>query len=250
MARAKRRPRERPSDEKPEAGQAFLKTLSAEQKQAYAAACRLLDNPASTLGWHYDLGARLLALVQRAGYGASRVNELAPALGLSRVRAYQHLQFVERYPSRNEVEALGTAGLCWAGVVALLGVGSEHDRAHLQREAVAQRWSVDRLRIEIRKLNRLRWGTRGRRGEDAQDGKAQLARLDDATAAWLAADDEFTPDGEDSFFRLLGQLLRGPGAPAVRARLSALVESLGRLHKRAREAQDQLRALLAGHKGG
>ena len=248
MARAKRRPRERPSDEKPEAGRAFLKTLSPEQKQAYAEACRILDNPASTLGWHHDLGQQLLALVQRAGYGASRVNELARALGLSRVRVYQHLQFVERYPSRKEVEALGTAGLRWAGVVALLGVGREHDRAHLQREAVAQRWSVDRLRIEIRKLNRLWWGTRGRRGEDAQDGKAQLARLDDATAAWLAAHDEFTPDGEGSFFRLLGQELRGPGATAVRARLNALLDSLGSLQERAREVQAGLRSLLAAHK--
>jgi len=248
MARAKRRPRERPADGKPKAGQAFLKTLSPEQKQAYVEACRFLDNPASTLGWHYDLGERLLALVQRAGYGASRVNELARALGLSRVRVYQHLQFVERYPSRTEVEALGTAGLRWAGVVALLGVGSGHDWAHLQREAVAQRWSVDRLRIEIRKLNRLWWGTRGRRGEDAQDGKAQLSRLDDATAAWLAADDEFTPDGEGCFFRLLGQELQGPGATAVRARLSALLDSLGSLQERAREVHARLRSLLAAHK--
>src|SRR5262245_52174391 len=127
MARANRQSRQRPSDEKPEAGQAFLKTLSAEQKQAYAEACHLVDNPASTLIWHYDLGQRLLALAKRAGYGAGRVNELARALGLSRVRAYQHLQFVERYPSRQEVEELGAAGLRWAGVVALLGVGSEHD---------------------------------------------------------------------------------------------------------------------------
>jgi len=249
MARAKRRPRERPSDQKPEAGQAFLKTLSPEQKQAYVEACRFLDNPASTLGWHFDLGQQLLALVQRAGYGASRVNELARALALSRVRVYQHLQFVERYPSRQEVEALGMAGLCWAGVVALLGVRYEGDRAHLQREAVAQRWSVDRLRIEIRKLNRLRWGTRGRRGADAQDGKAQLARLDDATAAWLAAEDEFTPDGEGSF-RLLGQELRGPGATAVRARLNALLDSLGSLQERAREMHARLRSLLAAHKDG
>jgi len=250
MVRANRQPRERLSDEKPEADQAFLKTLSAEQKQAYAEAFRLLDNPASTLGWHYDLGARLLRLAERAGYGANRVNELARVLGLSRVRAYQHLQFVERYRSRNEVEELGTAGLCWAGMVALLGVRDEGDRIHLQREAVAQGWSVDRLRIEIRKLKRPRRGTWGRRGEDTRDGKVRLARLDDATAAWLASHDEITSDGEGSFFRVLGQELHGPDATAVRARLRSLVGSLGKLQERAREAQAQLLGLLAAHKGG
>src|SRR4051794_15203664 len=136
----------RKRDDIPDEARDFEADLNGKQKQALGQARKMLQAPASDLPWHHDLGARFAALAAGSVYGENRVDRLARALNLSRITVYQHIQFHERYPSREDVAALGSAGLGWAMVVALLGVEDPAERDRLQKEAVAQRWSVDRLR--------------------------------------------------------------------------------------------------------
>ena len=175
----------------------FLRGLSPPQRETFDAAARLLEERGDGLGWHHDLGTRL-ALLAGGERGSGRAARLARALGLSRVGVYQHVQFVERYPSREEAEALGRGGLRWAMAVALLAVPDDAERSRLQREAVRQRWSVDRLRLEARKLrpSPRRKPPEGR--PSSPEVGPELGRLDDATASWLAAHRELQDAGDDA----------------------------------------------------
>src|SRR4051794_21164853 len=205
----------RKRDDIPDDARDFEAELNGKQKQALGRARKMLEAPASDLTWHHDLGARFAVLAAGSFYGENRVDRLARALDLSRITVYQHIQLHERYPSREEVAALGSAGLGWAMVVALLGVEDPAERARLQAEAVARRGSVDRLRLEVRRARQQGGARPRRRGRNGDN--TGLARLDDATVAWLVAhgevwadDGEACAEGGAALLERLGQALRGP----------------------------------------
>jgi hypothetical protein len=221
---------------------------SGRQQRALEAATRLLKEGRRDLLWHHELGVQLGNLAEGAGYGDRRAEELARALGLSRVSVYQHRQFVSRYPERAEVRDLLRAGLSWAHVVALLPVADGGDRRRLQRAAAEQRWSVDRLRLEVRGLRQAQASSgAGRRQPDAA---ALLKRLEDATAAWVLAHDALQAgDDEGSLDDVRGALRRAED-PALRTRLASLLEALDRLQVLAGSLRDRLRALRGGRPKG
>jgi hypothetical protein len=214
--------------------------LEPRQRRALKEAERLLRERRPDLLWHHDLGTRVAALAEGTRYGRRRAEELARALGLSRVGVYQHMQFVARYPSRDEVVGLVRTRLRWAHIVALLPVDHRGDRDRLQRAAIRQRWSVDRLRLEVQGLHRARAGTVAwRRGEAA----AAIERLDDATAAWLLAHELVGAVEEEGLLEQLWPALGREDGPALAARLQSLLEALDRLQGLAGALRDRLRAL-------
>jgi hypothetical protein len=231
-----------------EPDRAFLRGLSPPQREAFDAASGLLEQRGDGLGWHHDLGTRL-ALLAGGGRGSGRAAALARALCLSRVGVYQHVQFVRRYPSRGEAEALGRSGLRWAMAVALLAVRGDAERSRLEREAVRQNWSVDRLRLEARKLRPpgVRKSRRGSPASRAEIGP-ELGRLDDATAAWLAAHRELRAAGADAWSRL--RPAGGEEGGSLRQRLEALERSLDQLTGDAVTLRRDLRALLSDRPAG
>jgi hypothetical protein len=229
----------------------FEARLTPRQRQVLDIVRDLLKSRCNDLVWHHDVGSRLAVLVEGADYGAKRVEQVARAVGLSRVAVYQHLQFLMMYPSTEEVRALGKAGLRWALVVSLLGVGEERDRAQLQREAIRQRWSACRLRLEVRRLRLARQGVApGRRPDIVARAEVEVARLDDATAGWLVAHDESWSEGGEELVRDLEESLQGEDSVVLRTRLAALTEALGRLQALAGEVRDRLRGLLRPDQGG
>jgi hypothetical protein len=217
---------------------------SDQQQLAFERAERLLEARRHDLVWHHELATQLAVLAEGASYGRRRAEEIAGALGLSRVGVYQHLQLLSRYPERNQVLELLRAGLHWAHVVALLPVEDEGDRGRLERMAVKHRWSVDRLRLEVQGL-RLAEG--GRRAPQRQaDVVAAVERLDDATAAWLLAHEALEAGEADGLLGELRHALRRPEDPALAARITSLLEALERLQDLAGTLRGQLGALCRG----
>jgi hypothetical protein len=114
-------------------------------------------------------------------------------------------------------------------------VGDDRERARLQQAAVTQKWTVARLRVEIRRLQ----------GGQSGDPLVEVARLDDATAAWLVTFQEAWT-GEDGVLRDLENCLRGEDGHALRERLRALERALDELHQRAGDVAARLRSLPTG----
>jgi hypothetical protein len=214
--------------DKPLDRERFIQELDGRTRRTLTQAQELLAKPREDLGWHHDLGTKLAGILSEAVYGTYKVDRLAGILGLSRIRVYQHLGFIERYPEREEAVALSERGLKWAMVVALLTIKDPNQRARLQEQAVERSWSVDRLRLEIRRVQGPRQASRKAQHSSARQsqGKLLLGRLDDLVAGWLALREE-CEEGEGNLLfeqvRNLSQRERGQGS---RSGAEDLVKSL------------------------
>ena len=136
--------------------QAFATQLTGSQRRALSRLQRLPQEPRQDLRWHYDLGRQLTELAHAsAGYGTSWVRQIAGVLGLSGTWVYQHRAFAERYTAE-AAAALQASGMGWGMVVVLMGVRDEDARQFLQRETLAQGWTLTRLRLEVRRSHRSR----------------------------------------------------------------------------------------------
>jgi hypothetical protein len=130
--------------------QKYRQTLPGpKQEKAFGALARLIDDPRDDLAWHHAVGVHVGRLRPDQPHGTHWVRQLAEALGPSKELLGKSLRFTELYPREEDVAALEKMGVNWARLYFSFAVPDPEARHALLREAVANNWSDENLRLTI-----------------------------------------------------------------------------------------------------
>ncbi len=209
----------------------------------------LLAGPRPDLAWHHELGTLLRQLLEPAG-GQGAVNGLAGQLGVSPARVYQHMWFVQLY-SRRAAQELDQRNVPWSFVIALMGLEDEAERKQLLERAAGEKWTLARLRLEVRRHHPSRRPGAGRQRQPRRSHgpEVDLARLTLATREWLDLFEAAWADGDGAkALEGLRRVLRGRDGEGARGQLRELLRLLPDLRARAEQLASRLEG-LAGPPG-
>ena len=209
----------------------------------------LLASPRPELIWHHELGTLLPQLLESAG-GQGAVAGLAGQLGVSPARVYQHTWFARDYTQRAAQE-MDQRNVPWSFVIALMGVEDEAERRRLLEQAAENKWTLARLRLEVRRRHPSRRPGAGRQRQprQSQGPEVDLARLSLATREWLDLY-EAAWGGGDEAKALVGlrRVLRGRDREGAERQARELLRLLPDLRARAEQLASRLEG-LAGPPG-
>jgi hypothetical protein len=167
---------------------------------------------------------------------------LAESLSLSKAKVYQHSWFARNY-DRAEAARLEEAGIPWSFAIALMGVVDARRRSSLLARATKGKWTLARLRLELRSSQPPRGsGGRQRQPRQTQGAAVDFIRLESATREW---GELYAAWGtEEQRQQAIAELRRLTGDGETQLdwtrRLSELVEALRELSRWAGTLADEL----------
>jgi hypothetical protein len=131
----------------------FLAALDEDERRLFERLEQLLQQRTGGLEWHWQVGRCVNDLHGGGGRfadGRAVIERLAGALGCSEWLLYKPLAFARHYRSRAELAELEKLKLPWAVVAASFPL-EEADRRRTLQKAARRGWSVEQMRMEVRR---------------------------------------------------------------------------------------------------